>query len=470
MLKLTNTLTGTLETFSPQDNSTVRMYACGPTVYNYVHIGNLRTYVFEDVLRRHLSSKWKVQHVMNITDIDDKIIKSSIETGKDIKSFTAPFTEAFFEDCAKLRIQKPEIIASATEHIDKMIDLVDKLLKNGYAYREGDSIYYRISQFGDYGRLSHLDKRELKVGARIDADEYEKEQPRDFVLWKAPKDPKEPRWHAPFGEGRPGWHLECSAMAMEYLGETLDLHCGAVDLIFPHHENEIAQSEAVTGHPFVRFWVHGEHLLVDGEKMAKSKGNFFTLRDLIEKGYDPLTIRYLLVSVRYRKQLNFTFDGLKEAKAALDRIKEFVFQLSTARLKAGRNDKISAATAEARDAFEAALDDDLNTSGALGALFILIGQVNRAQTSGELQEDNRAEILEWLKVVDERLAIIPPMEHSVLEQGAAGDDQEIEDLVRKYTETRRNRDFALSDKIRQELNDRGIVVQDTREGTKWRRK
>ena len=463
MLKLTNTLTGNLETFNPQDNLTVRMYACGPTVYNFVHIGNLRTYVFEDVLRRHLASKWKIRHVMNITDIDDKIIKNSIEAGKDLKSFTAPFTEAFFEDCAKLRIQKPDTVSHATEHIPEMIDLVDRLIKNGYAYREGDSIYYRISKFGPYGRLSRLDKRELKVGARIDADEYEKEAPQDFVLWKAPKEPNEPRWPAPFGEGRPGWHLECSAMAMKYLGETLDIHCGAVDLIFPHHENEIAQSEAVTGHPFVRFWVHGEHLLVNGEKMAKSKGNFFTLRDLLEKGYDPLTIRYLLVSVRYRKQLNFTFDGLKEAKTALDRIKEFVFRLTAATLKAGRNDRVGSATRTARDAFEAALDDDLNTSGALGALFILIGECNVALASGELQEDNRREILDLLKIVDERLAIVPPMEHSVL-------DQEIDELVWKYTEARKNRDFALSDKIRQELLERGIVVQDTREGTKWRRK
>ena len=452
------------------DNSTVAMYACGPTVYNFVHIGNLRTYVFEDVLRRHLSSKWKIRHVMNITDIDDKIIRRSIETGTDIGTYTKPYTDAFFEDCAKLRIEKPEIVAAATEHIPEMIDLVNRLQASGYAYREGDSIYYRISRFGDYGRLSRLDKRELKLGARIDADEYEKEQPRDFVLWKAPKDPNEPRWPAPFGEGRPGWHLECSAMAMKYLGGTLDIHCGAVDLIFPHHENEIAQSEAVTGHPFVRFWVHGEHLLVDGEKMAKSKGNFYTLRDLLEKGYDPLTIRYLLVSVRYRKQLNFTFDGLKEAKAALDRIKEFLFRLSSANLKTGRNEKVATATATARQSFEAALDDDLNTSGALGALFILIGECNIALASGDLQEDNRAEILDLIKIVDQRLAIIPPMEHGVLDEKTAGEDQEIEALIQKRNEARRNRDFALSDQIRQQLLDRGIIIEDTREGTKWRRK
>ena len=464
MLKLTNTLSGNQEIFTPQDNETVRMYTCGPTVYNYVHIGNLRTFVFEDVLRRHLSSKWKLQHVMNITDIDDKIIKGSIDAGKDIKSYTAPYTAAFFEDCEKLRIQKPEIITPATEHIPEMVDFVNKLLEAGYAYREGDSIYFRISRFPNYGRLSKLDQRELRDGARIDSDEYEKEEPRDFVLWKAPKDPREPRWPAPFGEGRPGWHLECSAMAMKYLGETLDMHCGGVDLLFPHHENGIAQSEAITGRPFVRFWIHGEHLLVDGEKMAKSKGNFFTLRDLIEKGYEPLAIRYMLVSVRYRKQLNFTFDGLKDAKAALDRIKEFIFRLNMAKLKPGINQKVAAATSAARERFEAALDDDLNTSGALGALFVLIGESNIALAAGELQEDNRAEIVKWFEIVDERLGIIPLMEHLV--QG----DQEIDALVEQRNEARRNRNFALSDKIRKELLDRGVLIEDTREGTRWRRK
>jgi cysteinyl-tRNA synthetase len=467
MLKLTNTLTGKPEVFEPADGQTVRMYTCGPTVYNFVHIGNLRTFIWEDILRRHLASKWKINHVMNITDIDDKIIKRSIETGQDIKSYTGPYTLGFFEDCEKLRIQKPEIVSPATEHIEEMIRLVQRLMAAGYAYREGDSIYYRISRFPDYGRLSHLDKRELKVGARIDADEYEKEEPRDFVLWKAPKDPREPRWPAPFGEGRPGWHLECSAMAMKFLGETLDLHCGGVDLLFPHHENEIAQSEAVTGRQFVRFWIHGEHLLVDGEKMAKSKGNFFTLRDLLDKGYDPITIRYLLVSVRYRKQLNFTFEGLKEARAALDRIKEFLFRLETSKLKPGNDPKLAAALATARQEFEASLDDDLNTSGALGAIFIFIGEVNVAMAEGRLLEDNRAEIKAWFKVIDDRLAIIPSMEYAVHEDKEA---EEIEALVAQRNEARKTRNFTLSDKIRQDLLDRGIVIEDTREGTKWRRK
>ena len=464
MLRLTNTLSGKQESFAPQDEKTVRIYTCGPTVYDFVHIGNLRTYVFEDILRRHLASKWKIKHVMNITDIDDKIINRAIEAGQDIKSFTASYTAAFFEDCEKLRIQRPEIITPATEYIPEMITLVNRLLESDFAYREGDSIYFRISQFPNYGRLSKLDRRELKVGARVDADEYEKEEPRDFVLWKAPKRSQEPRWQAPFGEGRPGWHLECSAMAMKLLGETLDIHCGGVDNIFPHHENEIAQSEAVTGRQFVRFWVHGEHLLVEGEKMAKSKGNFFTLRDLIEKGYDPLEIRYLLVSVRYRKQLNFTFEGLRDAKNSLDRIKGFMFRLTATNLRDGTNPKLAAAIATAREQFEAALDDDLNTSAALAAFWDLVREANVALDHGELRGADREEILKWFQVVDERLAVIPPLERLV--QG----DEEIEALVARRNEARRNRDFATSDKIKNELLDRGVIIEDTREGTRWRRK
>ncbi len=465
MLKLTNTLTGRLEDFTPMDGTTVRMYACGPTVYNYVHIGNLRTYVFEDVLRRHLRSKgWGLTHVMNITDIDDKIIKRTMETGEDLKTYTDPFTRAFFEDAAKLRIERPDIVTPATEYIPEMIEIVKRLLDTGYAYREGDSIYYRISKFPTYGRLSRLDKRELKAGARIDVDEYEKEEPSDFVLWKAPKDDREPRWDAPFGTGRPGWHLECSAMAMKKLGETLDIHCGAVDNIFPHHDNEIAQSEAVSGKPFVRFWIHGEHLLVDGEKMAKSKGNFYTLRDLIEKGYDPLAIRYLLVSVPYRKQMNFTFDGLLQAQRSLERIKEFVFRLKSAKLAAGNNPELMAAKGEAVAAFEAGLDDDLNTAQALAAVFDFVRKCNIALTEGVVREDDRKQILQFFESVDQRLAIMPPMEEVV--QG----DAEIESLIAQRNEARKNRDFAMSDRIRDQLLDRGVLIEDTREGTRWRRK
>ena len=469
MLKLTNTLTRTTDVFAPADGATVRMYACGPTVYDFAHIGNFRTYVFEDVLRRHLRSKpWKLVHVMNITDIDDKIIRKSVELGIDIRTFTAPFTKAFFEDSEKLRVQRPDIITPATDYIPEMIQLVERLLKSGHAYREGDSIYYRISSFPGYGRLSRLDQRELKVGARIDADEYEKEQPNDFVLWKAPKDEKEPRWTAPFGIGRPGWHLECSAMAMKNLGNTLDIHCGGVDNIFPHHENEIAQSEAVSFQPFARFWIHGEHLLVEGEKMSKSKGNYYTVRDLIDRGYNSLAIRYLLLSVQYRKQLNFTLDGLASAQSSLDRIKECIFRMKSSALPDGCNPQLSAALSTAVAQFEAGLDDDLNTAQALGAVFVLIREINTALTEGKLQVDNRNEILQWLSIVDERLAIIPS--DGPQSQDAHSNDAEIEALVAQRIAARKNRDFAESDRIRAKLHDMGILVEDTREGMKWRRK
>jgi cysteinyl-tRNA synthetase len=469
MLKLTNTLTRTTDVFAPADGATVRMYACGPTVYDFAHIGNFRTYVFEDVLRRHLRSKpWKLVHVMNITDIDDKIIRKSVELGIDIRVFTAPYTKAFFEDSEKLRVQRPDIITPATDYIPEMIQLVEQLLKSGHAYREGDSIYYRISSFPGYGRLSRLDQRELKVGARIDADEYEKEQPNDFVLWKAPKDEKEPRWTAPFGVGRPGWHLECSAMAMKNLGNTLDIHCGGVDNIFPHHENEIAQSEAVSFQPFARFWIHGEHLLVEGEKMSKSKGNYYTVRDLIERGYNSLAIRYLLLSVQYRKQLNFTLDGLASAQSSLDRIKECIFRMKSSALPEGCSPQLTAALSTAKTQFEAGLDDDLNTALALGSIFVLIREINNALTEGKLQVDNRNEILEWFALVDDRLAIIPSdAPHG---EGDQSNDAEIEALIAERIAARKNRDFAESDRIRDKLNDMGILVEDTREGMKWRRK
>jgi len=440
------------------------MYACGPTVHNYSHIGNFRTFVFVDILRRHLKSKWSLVHVMNITDIDDKIIRNATDKGIDIRDYTAPYTAAFFEDSAQLRIEKPDVITPATDYIPEMIQLVERLLANGHAYREGNSIYYRISSFPSYGRLSRLDRRELKVGARIDADEYEKEQPNDFVLWKGPKDDSEKRWEASFGAGRPGWHLECSAMAMKHLGETLDIHCGAVDLIFPHHENEIAQSEGVTSKPFARVWLHGEHLLVENEKMSKSKGNFYTLRDLLQKGHSALALRYLLLSVPYRKQLNFTFAGLQQAQRSLDRIKEFLFRLRNASLPAGASPEALDVLNKARSEFEAGLDDDLNTAQALAAIFDLIRACNTSLDKEQLREDDRAAILEWFSEVDRRLAILPASDESTAK------DDEIEALIAQRNEARRNRDFAASDRIRMELLDRGILIEDTREGTKWRRK
>jgi len=475
MLRLTNTLTGKLEDFEPSDGQRVRMYICGPTVHDYAHIGNFRTFVFEDVLRRHLKSKgWEMFEVMNITDVDDKIIRRAIAEGVDIRTYTQKYIDAFLEDSEKLGIEKPEVIARATDHIPEMVALVEKLIEGGFAYREGNSVYFRISQFPPYGRLSRLDKKELRAGARVEVDDYDKESPQDFVLWKAPRDDAEPRWETPVGTGRPGWHLECSAMAMKYLGPDIDLHCGGVDLVFPHHENEIAQSEAATGKPFVRFWIHSGHLQVEGEKMAKSAGNFYLLRDLLDRGFDPLAIRYLLVSVPYRKQFNLTFDGLHQAAQSLDRIREFLFRLESARLGDLSNPGVTAALDTARREFDQALDDDLNTAVALAALFNLIKAVNTALDRGEVSAGDRDQIREWIGEVDRRLGIVPAPTPVPATDGPSpnGHDSEsragAEALIAARNDARRNRDFQKADQIREQLTGMGVLIEDTREGTRWR--
>ncbi len=465
MLKLTNTLTRTQEPFSPLDGQTVRMYVCGPTVHDFAHIGNLRYFVWADILRRHLKSKgWEMHEVMNITDVDDNIIEKALAAGVDIKTYTEKYGKCFLEDIDTLGIERPELLVHATEHIPEMVDLVQTLLDKGYAYREGDSVYFRISQFEAYGRLAGLDRKNLLAGARVDVDKYDKEAPQDFVLWKAPKDEREPRWETDIGTGRPGWHLECSAMSAKYLGDDIDIHCGGVDLVFPHHENEIAQSEAATGGRFVRFWVHGEHLRVEGEKMAKSTGNFFRLRDLLEKGFDPLAIRYLLVSVPYRRQLNFTFDGLHQARQSLDRIKDFLFRLRSTPVGTGESGELTDALGEARTKFEAGLDDDLNTAQALAAVFDLIRVSNTALDSGALWEDNRGAIQDWFVEVDRRLGIVPPPDKP------RDHDQEVDELVARRDQARADRDFALADKVRQHLLDMNVVIEDTAAGTRWRHK
>ena len=465
MLKLTNTLTGKLEEFSPSEGQTVRMYICGPTVHDFVHIGNFRTFVFEDILRRHLKSKgWAIKEVMNITDVDDKIIRKALEDGVDIRTYTEKYTESFLEDSDQLRLERPELIVRATDHIPEMVALVQQLLEKGHAYREGDSIYFRISEFSEYGRLARLDKRELRAGARVEVDEYDKEAPQDFVLWKGPKEENEPRWETEIGTGRPGWHLECSAMAMKHLGENIDLHCGGVDLVFPHHENEIAQSEAATGTPFVRFWIHSEHLRVEGQKMAKSANNFYRLRDLLEKGFEPLAIRYLLLSAPYRKQMNFTFDGLHQASQSLDRIKEFRFRLGSNQLAPEGVAAMCTTLEDCRARFEAGMDDDLNTAVALAAVFDLIKAANTALDRNELGAENRTEIEEWFKVIDQRLGIAPPPE------SFGSDDAQIEELIAARNQARGERDFARADEVRTQLLDMDVVIEDTREGTRWRRK
>ena len=441
------------------------MYICGPTVHDFAHIGNFRTFIFEDILRRHLISKgWKMMEVMNITDVDDKIIEKALAEGIDIKTYTKKFTKSFLEDIDTLSIERPEVIACATDHIPEMVQLVKALLEKGHAYREGNSIYFRISSFPEYGKLARIDRQELMDGFRIDTDRYDKESPRDFVLWKAPKEKDEPRWKTEIGTGRPGWHLECSAMSMKYLGENFDLHCGGVDLIFPHHTNEIAQSQAGTGSSFAHFWVHSEHLQLEGEKMAKSTGNFFTLRELTKAGFEPLAIRYLMVSVPYRRQLNFTFDGLHQAKQSLGRIKDFLFRLKLMKIPTGRNSEVQKTLGETRKQFESALDDDLNTSQALASMFDLIRSANTALDDDRLCEEDRTAIKDWFIEIDRRLGIVPPSD------GFLDLDREIEDLIALRNQARADRDFALADKLRQRLLDRNVVIEDTKEGTRWRNK
>src|ERR1700675_2164734 len=368
-LRFYNTLSQQVEEFTPLHDNVVRMYTCGPTVYNYVHIGNLRTFTFQDILRRWLAARgFEIDHVMNITDIEDKIIRYAAAAQQTIYEYTAKYTAAFLEDSATLRLQRPERIVKATDHIQEMVIAIQKLEAGGYTYTSDGSVYFRIAKFPEYGKLSHNDFSGIRSGARVDMDEYDKGDARDFVLWKAKKG-DEPAWQTPLGEGRPGWHIECSVMAMKYLGETLDIHTGGVDLTFPHHENEIAQSEAITGKPFSRFWLHAEHLSIEAQKMSKSLGNFYTLPDLLGMGYTPEAVRYLLASVPYRKKLNFTFDGLKAAATSIERLRNYKLRLETAKFAQGINAALAERPRAASAAFDAALDDDLNTAEALGTVF-----------------------------------------------------------------------------------------------------
>jgi cysteinyl-tRNA synthetase len=463
-LRFYNTLTQQVEPFAPLHDNVVRMYTCGPTVYNYVHIGNLRTFTFQDILRRWLKARgYTLDHVMNITDIEDKIIRNALAEHKSIAEYTATYTQAFLEDTATLRLERPEHLVKATEHIDDMVTAIQKLEERGYTYVSDGSIYYRIANFPSYGKLSHNDFSGIRAGARVDVDEYDKADARDFVLWKAKKD-EEPAWQTPIGEGRPGWHIECSVMAMKYLGETLDIHTGGVDLTFPHHENEIAQSEAITGKPFARFWLHAEHLSIDAQKMSKSLGNFYTLRDLLGMGHAPETIRYLLASVPYRKKLNFTFEGLEAAAKSIDRLRNYKLRLETAKFPEGTNEVLVERTAAARKAFDEALDDDLNTAEALAAAFEYIRDTNTAMDTGEFKAGNVAGAREFLKWFDSIFDVITP---SVKESALS--DHEIEVLVGERNTSKKARDFARADKIRADLAAHGVILEDTKEGVRWKR-
>ena len=467
MLKLQNTLTRALEEFKPLQGNTVRMYACGPTVYDYGHIGNFRTFVAVDVLRRYLKYLgYEVLHVMNITDVEDKIIRRMLESGQSLEEYTEFYTQAFLEDTKALNIEEPEVIPRATKHIPEMIELMKRLADTEHTYTSDGSLYYRIGSFPGYGKLSGLKLETDVLRARIDSDEYEKDDARDFVLWKEPKEEKEPRWESPFGEGRPGWHLECSAMSMKYLGESFDIHCGGVDLIFPHHENEIAQSEGATGKPFVRHWVHSEFLLVEGEKMAKSKGNYYTVRDLISQGYSPMAIRYLLLSVPYRTQLNFMLEGLRGAESALEGLRNLRRRLNEFSGKPRSQPRAQDALTRAREGFEAGMNDDLNTSNALAALHDFRRDVNSAMDAGEFGADDREAVLDLLGRINSVLGVLPEQEESVDAALAA----EIEAKIEERKAARRNREFNKADEIREELAARGIILEDTPQGTKWKRK
>lgn len=451
MIKLFNTLSRKKEIFKPIHSKYVGLYTCGPTVYSYAHIGNLRTYVFEDILRRSLESGgYKVKHVMNITDIDDKTIKGARAENKSLKVFTRKFESFFKEDLKKLNIKSPTIFIRATEHVADMVRLILKLLKKSYAYKKSGSVYFNISKFQKYGALTHLDKKKLRSGVRVDQDEYSKNEAQDFVLWKAKKI-EEPSWKAPFGEGRPGWHIECSAMSMKYLGGYFDIHAGGVDLIFPHHENEIAQSESVTGKKFVKYWMHGEHLAVNGQKMSKSLRNIFTLQDIEKKSILPLAFRYFVLSANYRSKLNFTWEALEASKKALERLYEFVRTL-----------KIPPQPAEPRrglgrylNLFQSALSDDLNTPKALAILWDIVHGYNKNP-----QKFNAREVLNLLYKFDEILGLgLKKIKHFSI-------PKEIIKLALRREEYRKLKNWTEADKIREKIEKKGYLIEDGENGPK----
>jgi cysteinyl-tRNA synthetase len=463
-LRFYNTLTQTVEPFAPLSGNVVKMYTCGPTVYNYIHIGNLRTFTFQDVLRRWLQARgYKLDHVMNITDVEDKIIRNAAAAHQSIYEYTAQYVTAFKEDIKTLRLQDPEHMIKATDFIPDMVAAIETLRDRGYTYVSEGSVYYRISNFPTYGKLSHHDFSGIRAGARVDVDEYDKDDARDFVLWKAQKE-GEPGWETALGPGRPGWHIECSVMAMKLLGETLDIHTGGVDLAFPHHENEIAQSEAITGKPFVRYWLHAEHLIVEGQKMSKSLGNFYTLRDVIKLGYSPEAVRYLLASVPYRKKLNFTFDGIKAAATSIDRLRNYKLRLDTAKFAPGVNGNLVERAAAACKAFDEALDDDLNTAEALAAAFEYVRDTNTAMDAGEFLAGNAQGAQDFLARFDSVFDVLKPS----TTEGALS-DAEIDALAAERVAAKKARNFARADQIRQDLADHGVILEDTKDGPRWKR-
>ncbi|MEP7074785.1 MAG: cysteine--tRNA ligase [Acidobacteriota bacterium] len=466
MLKFFNTLSRQIEEFHPIEDNKVRMYMCGPTVWNYAHIGNFRTFIFGDILRRYFKYKgYDLTHVFNLTDVDDRIINESAKQGISIDEFTAPYIQYFWEDFDALGNERPDITPRATHHVPEMIAIISKLLENGHAYESDGSIYYRISAFPEYGKLSKIKFEGNIAGGseRVDTDKYEKEDARDFALWKLVGADEQPGWDAPFGRGRPGWHVECSAMSMKYLGETFDLHAGGMDLQFPHHENEIAQSEGSTGKLFAKYWIHSDFLKIDDVTMSKSKGNFFTFRDLREQGYSPLAIRYLLLSVPYRKQLNFTFEGLQGAESTIERLQNFRRLVRDARVDNGSNPDVKARVDNALAEFEASLDDDFNTANALAAIHDLVREINTVVAGDGLKVDDQKAVLDAVAKFDSVLGIFGEEKTEML-------DADIDALIAERQEARQQRNFARSDEIRDLLAEKGIILEDTKDGVRWKRK
>lgn len=461
-LLLYNTLTRKKAIFKPIIGKEVSMYSCGPTVYDYAHIGNFRAYIVSDLLRRYLEyTGYKVKLVMNITDVDDKTIKGSRQQGISLARFTDKYKKAFFEDLRKLNIRPASVYPEATKHIPEMERLVKALLDKGYAYKSDDgSVYYDISKFKDYGKLSNLQIKKLRAGARVSQDQYEKGQAQDFALWKAwSAQDGDVGWETPFGKGRPGWHIECSAMSMKYLGGTFDIHAGGVDLIFPHHENETAQSEASTGKPFVKYWVHNEHLLVNGRKMSKSLGNFYTLRDLLSKGYNPTSIRYLLLATHYRQKLNFTLPGLEAANNSVSRLLDFMDMLDNV-TSAKNNPAVKKKVENVKSKFELAMDNDLNISKALAAVFDFVKEVNILAEKGELGKHDAKMVKAMMLDFDHVLGILETQKQDI--------SKAIERLIQKREEARREHDFRKSDEIRAKLRGMGVILEDTPSGIKWK--
>ncbi|MFY9681120.1 MAG: cysteine--tRNA ligase [Candidatus Sulfotelmatobacter sp.] len=491
--RLYNTMSSQVEEFHSLRDQEVRMYACGPTVYDYGHIGNFRTFIAVDLLQRFLrQSGYKVRYVMNITDLDDKIIRNAARDGVSVQQYTAKYEKAFLEDAAMIGIEQPTLVR-ATEHIPEMAEFVAKLVERGIAYRADDgSYYFRIAKFPRYGKLSKKDFSGMLDGARVDVDEYDKDSARDFALWKAPK-PGEASWDSSIGPGRPGWHLECSVMSMSELGESFDLHAGGEDLVFPHHENEIAQSESLTGKTFAHFWFHVRFLLVEGEKMSKSLGNFYTLRDLVLKGHKPSSIRYLLASVPYRNQLNFTFDGLKQAAVSVKRLRNFRQRLSVENFPPGSNPEMQALATDTINRMRASLDDDLNTAQAQAAIFEMVRSANSALDAGGMKKDDAAPLLAVLEKFDEVFAVLkdddgpkmkqvfdwaptegrekdisPELREAV--QSGQLSDADIEKKIVEMEQARRSRNFKVSDALRAELTAANIVIENTKDGVRWCRK